>query len=197
MAFLRSPEAIRAYGIDPARLVVAGHSMGGFAAAAFAAGDSLPHSGETRMSDAGVVAPDRRDSPPLAGLILLDAWNIAATAREVNAAGDRGRAAFIQGFDDVGHSLGPITAADLADEVTRSGEKWDLKALAPRLAATPILIVYATHGNAEENKPIAAALHAQGATGLKPVEIASDHAFADSRIALAAEIVRWLQDSSH
>ncbi len=197
LAFLRSPEAIRAYGIDPARLVIAGHSMGGFAAAAAAAEDSLGHSDKMRMSNARVVEPDHRNSPPLAGLILIDAWDIAATARDVKAGGAAGRAGFIQAFDDVGHSLGPVTAADLADEVVRSGEQWDLRALAPRLATMPVLIVYATHGNAGENKPVAEALGAQREASVKAVEIDTDHAFADSRIALAAEVVLWLRGLQH
>ena len=39
MAFLRSPEAIRTYGIDIDRLVIAGHSMGGLDAALQAANE--------------------------------------------------------------------------------------------------------------------------------------------------------------
>src|SRR6185369_2030229 len=74
MAFLRSHEAISAYGIDPARLVIAGHSMGGFAAAHEAA------------MERGAGAGD----PPLAGLVLLDAWDIAAGANRTRAAGAAG-----------------------------------------------------------------------------------------------------------
>jgi pimeloyl-ACP methyl ester carboxylesterase len=190
LAFLRSPAALRGYGIDPGRIVVAGHSMGGFAAAAVAAGDGVE------------LRSDAPPKAPLAGLILLDAWDIARSAEEMLAAGDKGRAALIAAFDDIGHSLGPVTAADLADELARRGRSWDLRAMAPQLARLPLLTVYATQGDAAQNKALAAEIARacpvrSGFPGcrdrLKAVEIDSDHSFADSRIRLAAEVVGWLQ----
>jgi uncharacterized protein len=170
LAFLRTPAAAARYEIDPRHLVVAGHSMGGFAAAATAAAD-----------------------PDMAGLVLLDAWDIAATAHQTSAGGAEGRAAFIAGFDDVGHSLGPVTAADLADEVIRRGEGWNLPALAPSLAKLPVLTVYATFGGAAENRAVAAAIAREGRGRITARELATDHAFADHRLALAAEVIAWLR----
>jgi len=174
LAFLRRPETAREYGVDTSRIVVAGHSMGGMAAAVAASGD-----------------------PPPAGLILLDAWDIAVTARETRAAGAAGRAAFIDGLDDLGHSLGPITAADLADNVIRRGEEWDMKALAPKLARLPVLSVYAAHGIKADNEAVVAVLRAQPGARVEALEMDSDHAFADHRIALASEVVRWLHALRH
>lgn len=170
MAFLRTPQAVHDYGIDADRLVVAGHSMGGFAAAATAAAD-----------------------PGLAGLILLDAWDIGDTAAQVREAGAAGREAFIASFDDLGHALGPITAADLADELARRGENWQLDRLAPSLSGKAILTIYATHGIAAENRAFADSLRQGPNARVTAVEMDTDHAFADHRIALALEVVRWLQ----
>lgn len=208
IAFLRSPEAVRTYGIDTSRIVVAGHSMGGYAGAHQVAAESLArHPRLAAVMNAGATAPlspptAATGAPPLAGLILLDAWDIAATAREVRAAGEQGRAGFIAAFDDVGHSLGPVTAADLADEVISRGEGWDLAATGVPLAWQPTLVVYAAHGEAAPNRalvqairlgcPISAEIR-PGCNGLlTSVELDSDHAFADHRLALAAEVVRWL-----
>jgi pimeloyl-ACP methyl ester carboxylesterase len=188
LAFLRSAEAARTYGIDPGHIVVAGHSMGGMAAALAA-------------TDNGAGNAPAAGRKPLAGLILLDAWDIAATAREVKAAGEAGRAEFIRGFDDIGHSLGPIGAADLADEVMRRGEQWSLRALAPRLGRQKVFILYAKHGVRDDNIALADAI-ARGCR--EPLdnacggrlwwrEIASDHAFADKRVMLAQWVVRWLE----
>ena len=104
--------------------------------------------------------------------------------------------------DDLGHALGPITAADLADNILRRGAEWDLMALAPALARTRLLTVYATHGGAEENRALAGAIRRgcpisgelpPGCKGLlTAVEMDSDHAFADHRVALAREVVGWL-----
>lgn len=211
LAFLRSPQAGLDYPIDTRRIVVAGHSMGGYMAAHVGALDAACEG--RRPAAAAPAAPATPVAvagsrmhrgcayfPPIAGVILLDAWDIAVTARETRAAGEKGRAAFIAGFDDVGHSLGLITAADLADEVIRDGGQWDLRALAPNLARIPVLTIIAcpeqcrraTHGGAAENKSVAAALQARPGARVRAVEMDTDHSFADHRIALAAEVVNWL-----
>ncbi|TFI58041.1 alpha/beta fold hydrolase [Sphingomonas parva] len=185
LAFLRSDAAAREYGIDRSRLVLAGHSMGGYAAAFTAANDLL----SAPRADHG--PPERWE--PLAGLILLDAWPIGETAAQVKAAGAAGRQALIASFDDLGHALGPITAADIADELDRRGGQWALAPLAARLSVTPVLSVYASGGLAAENRAFAAALRKAGAKRVTDVGLESDHAFADKRITLAAEVVRWLE----
>lgn len=170
MAFLRTPEALRTYGIDPRRIVIAGHSMGGFAGALQASRD-----------------------PQVAGLILLDAWDVGATADEIRAAGAAGRAGLVASFDDLGRALIGATAESLADEVERRGPSWRLQALAPALAGKPVLTIFASKGLARDNKALVTALRKAGASKVTAVELESDHAFADKRIALSAEVVRWLQ----
>jgi pimeloyl-ACP methyl ester carboxylesterase len=192
MAFLRSDEGVREYGIDPARLVIAGHSMGGYMAAAIAAHDALGFNPASLRSRAGAAESPRRDHPPLAGLILLDAWNIAADAVEIRAAGPAGRARLIAGLDDFGRALHGATPESVADEVIAQGPGWSLPRLAPQLAHTPVLTITATHGGAAENRATTEALRRAGAR-VTAREIDSDHPFADHRIALAAEVVRWLQ----
>ncbi|HEY5722334.1 MAG TPA: alpha/beta fold hydrolase [Allosphingosinicella sp.] len=206
LGFLRTVNAGMNYGVDTSRIVVAGHSMGGYMAAHVGALDAAcpdrpaapavaapaPAAGPSATVTGARIAPHCSSFPPLAGVILLDAWNIAATAREAKAAGEKGRAAFIAGFDDVGHSLGPITAADLADNVIRRGEEWDLEALAPNLARLPVLSIYAKHGIAADNRAVAAALQARPGARVQAVEMDTDHSFADHRIALAAEVINWL-----
>jgi len=190
--FLRTPEAIREYGIDPARLVIAGHSMGGYMAAAIAAEDALPHDEAWTLSRSGVPGPSHRANPQLAGLILLDAWNIAADATQTRAAGAVGRARLIAGLDDFGHSLHGATPESVADEIVARGSGWSLPALAPHLLHAPILTLTATHGGAAGNRATTEALRRAGAR-VTAREIDSDHPFADHRIALAAEVVRWLR----
>jgi len=173
MAFLRSTEAMRDYGVDPARLVIAGHSMGGYMAAHEAAAESAARQ-------------------PLAGLILLDAWNIAGDAVQVRAAGAAGRAGLIASLDDFGRALHGATPESVADEIIAQGPGWNLPALAPRLARTSVLTIYATHGGAADNRVTAEALRRAGVR-VTAREIDSDHAFADHRIALEVEAVRWLR----
>lgn len=214
LAWLRSEAAARDFGVDPARIVVAGHSMGGYMAARASAYDKAGcrdgGAGADRPRLTGVMGEeayrrlvDRCAAPPLAGAILLDAWDIGADARALQAVGAEGRAAFLREMDDVGHALGPITAADLYDELIRRGEQWDLAALARPLARTRLLTVYATHGGAERNRALAEAIRLgcpisgeirPGCNGLlTAVEMDTDHAFADHRVALAREVVGWLK----
>lgn len=195
MAFLRTSAAISEYGIDPTRLVIAGHSMGGYMAAAEAAAENSqitahPEQGPS-LSRAGVEGP-LAGHQPLAGLILLDAWNIAADAVEVRAAGPAGRARLIAGLDDFGRALHGATPESVADEIIAEGPGWSLPRLAPQLAHTPVLTITAVHGGAAENRVTTEALRRAGAQ-VTAREIDSDHPFADHRIALAAEVVRWLQ----
>src|SRR4051812_45187477 len=171
--FLRSEEASRRFGVNRSRLVIAGQSMGGYAAAAIAADDALGVSPSWVMSRTGETMSAERDSPELAGLILLDAWNIAGDATQP-------RAALIAGMDDFGRALHGATPESVADEVIANGRRWSLPALAPQLSRTRILTIYATHGGAAENRVAAEAMRRAGAQ-VTAREIDSDHPFADHR----------------
>ncbi|MCS0633224.1 alpha/beta fold hydrolase [Telluria mixta] len=172
MAFLRQPDTIAQYGIDPHRIVIAGHSLGGFLAARYAV---------THKDDADV-----------AGVVLLDPWNIGASGKDVAAHPETRQDAVADLGDDFGNSLAGTDAARLMTEVERHARDWDLVDTAPALAKVPVLIVAAQHGNAAQVAPLAAALKVQRGARVQAVTLPSDHAFADSRIGLAGITVEWL-----
>lgn len=151
-------------GIDTRHIVLAGHSMGGATAAMAAASTN-----------------------GLDGLILLDAWNIAAGTSK----GAISRAELVKGFDDFGNALHGATPETVADEVVAKRSQWDLVALAPRLAKLPIVTITAKYGGAEENRPTTAALRKTNRR-VTAIELNTDHPFADHRIALAQIVVGWL-----
>lgn len=169
LAYLRTPAAAAAFKVDRSRLVIAGHSMGGLAAALTAADDAA-----------------------LAGTVLLDAWDIGATAEWMAADPAKNRAAFIADTNDLGHALVGATAETLADEVRRKGPGWRLTRRAAGLARAPLLSIYARHGIAADNRTLAAAVGQQPGARVTARELDSDHAFADSRIALSQAVVDWL-----
>ena len=140
------------------------------------------------MSALSHVARD----PGVAGVVILDAWDAGATARQLRAGGPAAVEAMVAELDDIGHSLGPVTAADLVDELVRRGEDWNFSGFEAGLGARPVLTIYATHGGAAENRAFADRLRARPGTRVTAVEINSDHSFADSRIRLANEVVQWL-----
>jgi pimeloyl-ACP methyl ester carboxylesterase len=164
LEFARSPAGAK-LGIDPRHIILAGHSMGG--------------------ATAGLTAAEAKG---LDGLILLDAWNIASTARS------QSRAQLVSGFDDFGNSLAGATPETTAEEVLAKGRSWDLVQAAPKWARIPVLFVTAKYsGGTVENRPVVEALRKAGDKRVTAVELASDHPFSDHRIALAETVVRWLQ----
>lgn len=169
MAFLARPENARAYNIDPKRIVIVGHSMGGFLAARYAAGHD-----------------------DVLGAVLLDPWNVGASGKAVLARPEGRQDAIAAMGDDFGNSLAGTDAATLMAEVERHAGEWDLLDTAPALARKPVLIVDAQYGNAAQVAPLAAALKAKGGQ-VRAVTLASDHGFADHRIALAGVTVDWLE----
>jgi pimeloyl-ACP methyl ester carboxylesterase len=168
LAFARSGDGAK-LGIDPKRIVIAGHSYGG--------------------GVAGVVASRH---PDLSGLILIDAANMGAYGRDVAAGGDKGRKDFAAGLDDLGHALAGTSADALASEIAGFGPEYDILSGAENLRAMPIIDVYATHGIGGKNAALVDALKKTGNQRVTGVEMDTDHGFSDHRIALAQAIADWL-----
>lgn len=167
LAFLRDPANVAKYRIDPARIVVAGHSMGGFMAA-------------------DAVAAD----PKAAGAILIDAWDIGKEKADLVDPAKRKAA-----LKDLRESTPPLagTSAELlAKEIETTSAKLDLEALSARIADRPLLLIGAEHAGAPTTRKLAAAARQAQAKALTETYMDTDHSFSDSRIALEAEVIRWL-----
>jgi uncharacterized protein len=170
VAFVRRPDIAEKFSIDPQRIVLGGHSMGGFAAAAHA------------RVDAGLL-----------GVLLIDAWNVGATGDELGRVSGAERAAMAEKkFDDLGNSLHGATAASIADDIVAHREQWNFLPWARDLAKRPLLVIGASRGLGEANSKLAEAVSRAGGK-VSADTMPSDHAFQDHRIALQAEIVSWLQ----
>ena len=166
LAWLLDPATVAKHHIDPARVVVAGHSMGGFMAADAAAAE-----------------------PRATGLVLIDAWDIAGTGRWIKDPANRA-----QWNEELKGNLPPLnaTGAALTAEMMRSGDALSLPARLTAYGRRPVLVLGAARGNGPAE---AAALEATGrAAGAKVrgVVMSTDHSFSDHRIALADAVVRWL-----
>lgn len=170
LAWLRAPSAEAAHHVDPARIVVLGHSFGGFAAS-FAAAHDPQVAGAALISS----APFGRAlaSMPREKLVNVLEENL------LNAAGMR--------------TLGAATSEALADEVVRNGDAWDAQHLVAALARRPLLVVSSDDGLAEADAALAAAVDAQRAAPVTRVHFATDHAYSDRRVELAAVVVKWLE----
>jgi uncharacterized protein len=169
-AFVRDPKVAAKYGIDTRRIVLAGHSMGGFAAESGALSD-----------------------PALAGVILLDAWNVGATgAAFAKLAPEARHKAAERQFDDLGNALAGTSPAILSDEIAAHAADWNTLAWAPKLTRSPMLVVGAARSGGAENAALAQAI-AKAGGHVENVTLPTDHPFSDHRIALAGLVVSWLQ----
>ena len=170
VAFVRRPDVAAKFGIDTRRIVLGGHSMGGFASAAHARADA-----------------------DLLGVVLIDAWNVGATGDEFSKVSGAARAALVaKEFDDIGNSLRGATATSTAGEILAHRTDWNFMSWAGDLTRRPLLVIGASKAEGEENHRLAEAVTRAGGK-VTAVTLPTDHGFQDHRFALAAEVVNWLQ----
>ena len=168
IAFLRNPADATKYRIDPARIAVAGHSMGGFMAA---------HAG---ANDKAIIA-----------VALISAWNIGGEAAALKSASDR--AEEVKSFADSMESLAGCTPEGLVAEAVAHQTAWNFVTYANALTARPLLLVSSDDGNAPDSQALAAAVRRAGGKTITEIHFPTDHPYSDHRIALQTEFVRWLE----
>jgi pimeloyl-ACP methyl ester carboxylesterase len=166
LTFLRSPETVARYRIDPNYIAVAGHSMGGFMAADAAADDAN-----------------------VAGLFLIDPWDIAETAAAL------GRPQGLTEWNaEAAGDMPPLagTSADaLASEMKEGRDRFDLGQRLIAYGDRPMTIVGAERGGAATARRVGG--DAQSVARRTQIQVwPTDHSFSDHRIALADLLVRWL-----
>lgn len=166
VAFLTDPANVAKYRIDPKRIVVAGHSMGGFMAAS-----------------ASAARPD------VAGTVLIDSWDIGKEAARIS--GDPARKAAVEGIRADTAPLATTPEA-LVAEIERDAARLDLEKLSAQIADRPLLMIGAEFAGAPGARKLAAAARGANARALTEAYLATDHSFSDARIALESEVIRWL-----
>ncbi len=167
LAFLADPAVDQKYGLDPGRVVVLGHSMGGFLALHAAA-----------------------SHPRLAGVGVLSAWNIGEEAQ--HAATPAAEAAVVASYQAEIAPLAGCTAASLWADTKAHAAQWNYLSYAPAIHTIPALVLEANDGLGEANAAFAAALRRAGDSSVTEVHMVTDHSFSDHRIALEVEVLRWL-----
>ncbi len=162
LAFVRDSATAQRLGIDRSRLVLAGHSMGGWVTALTAA-----------------------HHPELRGAILLSAADMGRDGRMP-------RDSLIQEMADDMESLAGVTAQSMADELIAGNGRWGFEKAAEGLAHMPLLVLTSDDGLAADTEPLVAKARARGNTRITTVHEATDHAWSDKRIALESAVLSWL-----
>ena len=162
LAFVRDTANARKLGIDPRRIVIAGHSMGGW-----------------------VAVHTASHHPELLGAILI-------SAADMGAHGSRPLDQLSAAMADNMESLSGVTAQGMAEELRDNSSRFGFDAAAQGLSRTPLLVLTSNDGLAAHTDPLVKSLRALGNTRITEVHQPTDHSWSDKRIALQTTIINWL-----
>jgi pimeloyl-ACP methyl ester carboxylesterase len=163
LAYLREPATARMLRADANRMVIAGHSMGGWVAAKTAENDG-------RLS--GAILISAADFSRLAGMPHPDLQALMADNME---------------------SLAGVTAESMAREVEANSASYDIRGNAVALKDLPLLVLTSDDGLAPYMDALVAAVRAEGGHHVTTAHVATDHGWSDRRIDLESRVIRWLQ----
>jgi pimeloyl-ACP methyl ester carboxylesterase len=174
--YLRSPMMAKILRLDPSRIVLIGHSMGGFMAVQDAAADH-------RILGVGLIsAADLGGRIPLPLPKERQHAAVKALSAALSAAYDR------EGMDPISG----VTPEELAQDTLANAARWSFMAKVGLLKSRPALIVTSDDAYARGDEAFAAALRRAGNSRVATLHLHTDHVYSDERGALAAAVLRWL-----
>lgn len=161
--WLRDPA--RADLVDRTRVVVMGHSMGGF--------------------DTVMIA----DDPEIAGFITISAADMAGLLAPLTTPEAR-EAARAEWEADA--SFTNMTYDAMVDDAPANQGSWDWRRNAAEMGSRPVLVIDSNDEFAKDGDAIAQAI--SQAVGRPPTRLKfeTDHSYNDHRIALASAVVSWV-----
>jgi pimeloyl-ACP methyl ester carboxylesterase len=163
LAFARDPANAAKLRIDPKRLVIMGHSMGGWVTALTAAHDK-----------------------ELLGAAMISAGNMGWL-------GKLPRDQAVKALRSNGmEALAGTTPELMADEIIANTDRFDFVQAAPQLAQANLFVLTSDDGLAPMSNALTGAIAKAGGASVKTVHVATDHSWSDARIRLQTEILNWL-----
>jgi uncharacterized protein len=169
--WISSSAVVEKYRLDPARIVVIGHSLGGYLALSAAA-----------------------HHPGVAAAISISGASLGHRFAGLQPA-DRERAVTEYAAHANPIDLLPLagtSAKVLGGEVFDHRDEWDFLKLAPSLGKRPVLLFSASDGSGPNSEALLQALKAAANTRSLHIAIKTDHPYSDHRIALQKDILEWL-----
>jgi dienelactone hydrolase len=172
IAWLREPANAAKLHIDPKRIALVGHSMGGFMAA---------YAGSHDPAILGTALISAANFHDWAGGDLKPEQEAANRARLVKRIAD----------NDI-LPLAGCTAESLADEMLSHRKPWNLVDYAPMFGTRPLLLITSDDGLAPSAAHLAEAVRQSGNAHVTEQHFATDHSYSGQRIALQAAVLNWL-----
>ena len=163
--WIRDPQHAKKYRMDPSKIVLIGHSMGGFMA-------SIGGARDAKVMAVGMIA----------------AWNIGADGRSIKDVVARKKS-----MAEQIHPLAGCTADSLIAEMQAHKEDWDYNSFVPKLKDRPVLVVSTNDGLHVANDSFVSAMKSAGAQRVTAVHFPTDHGLNDHRIALQVAVLDWLK----
>jgi pimeloyl-ACP methyl ester carboxylesterase len=176
--FLLDPATAQKYRIDTHRIVVIGHSMGGYMAAS-----AIAH------------------NPQVAAAVLISAWNIGAGFENRRHPGSKPatlaeEAKSLSQDNDLAPLAGTSGLA-LAREIRTHQQVLNFLNLASAIAPRPVFIITASEGLAPSDHELAEALTQAGDTHVTERHWDTDHSYSGQRAELANAILQWTENLPH
>jgi uncharacterized protein len=178
VSFLLDPTNAQKYRIDPHRIVVIGHSMGGYMAAS-----AIAH------------------NPQVAAAVLISAWNIGGgfeNRRHLGAAEPTVQNEAKSFAKD--NNLAPLAGTSglaLAREIRAHQQALNFLNLASQITPRPVFVITASEGLAPSDHALAEALTKAGDTHVTERHWDTDHSYSGQRAELADAILHWTQNLPH
>ena len=162
LAFLRDPANASKFGVDTKRIVLAGHSMGGWVTVLTAAHDHA-----------------------LTGAVLI-------SAADMGLMGGIEHKKLVALTADSMEALAGCTPESLATELGQNAKAFQFANAVDGLKSVPLLVLSANDGLAPHTDALVQALEAKGVKNIKAIHVATDHGWSDHRIFLETSILEWL-----
>jgi pimeloyl-ACP methyl ester carboxylesterase len=170
--YVRTPEMAGILRLDPSRIVLLGHSMGGFMAVQAAA------------ADVGIMGVALISAADFGGRIPqpLSRDGEEAEIRALSASYER----------DGMEPLAGCTGEGLARELLANASQWSFAKKIEALKMRPLLIVSSEDAYGRGNEAFADALRLAGNSRVSTLHLPTDHVYSDQRGPLAGAVLRWL-----
>jgi acetyl esterase/lipase len=166
LAFIRSPDNAKKLSIDPNRIAIGGHSMGGWVAA------------ETLAHDAALL-----------GGVIISPGDFGA----IGLAAQSHRTEVVANMNDNRESLAGVSGDSMADELAQHGQEWSFSTLAPQLVHRRLLVLYSNDFVKNDSLELIKDIKSAGGKTVGSHYVLTDHSWSDHRIALESLVIQWLQ----